>query len=454
MKGNASRRRKKETCAAFSQYTVYIGAGVCPAPRFAIEPMIPSAENNANAPFVQTLARRQRAVSPDVPFATVCELLRVSPYGTVAVVDAPGSHSALLTGRLVGIVTAQSITDRLLSASGAEQKTLRGRGTAGDVCAPVSPDNCAVPTDDRADVLVRFDRAGRDALPVVESRDAPYYLGMVSRSDLLYDLHRPFVPSQIGGMATPLGVYLTNGTVSGGVGAVALAATGLLTFTLHTLGLGAIIAASYAAARYFPGATQLYNTLPEPLTQTVQIVAQMTLFLALLRATPLAGYHAAEHQVVHALERGEPLLPDVVTTMPRVHPRCSTNLVAGVMIFYILGTALSGVLPEGASYLFGGLAAFFGWRSFGAFLQANATTRPATPRQIESGIRAARALQTQMDTRISGDIAMPNRFSPLRARFRQVWQAGFLQIFIGSAFGILLIFLLALIFPVVRRIFE
>lgn len=416
--------------------------------------MIPPPEANANAPFVQTLARRQRAVSPEVPFAVVCELLRVSPYGMIAVVDASGEHSALLTGRMVGIITAHSITDRLLSAGSAEQKTIRDRGTAGDVCYPLSPDGCAVPTDDRADVLTRFDRVGRDSLPVVESRDAPYYLGMVSRSDLLRDLHRPFVPSQIGGMATPLGVYLTNGTVSGGVGAAALAATGLLTFTLHTLGLGLILAVSHMMTRYLPGAAHFYDALPEPLTQTLQIVAQMTLFLALLRTTPLAGYHAAEHQVVHAIERGEPLLPDVVATMPRVHPRCSTNLVAGVMIFYAAGTALSGVLPEGASYLFGGIAAFFGWRSLGAFLQAHATTRPASPRQIESGIRAARALQTQMDARITGNIVASDRFSPGRARLRQVWQAGFLQIFVGSAFGIALVFLLSLAFPVVLRIFE
>src|SRR2546423_10530097 len=60
------------------------------------------------------------------------------------------------------------------------------------------------------------------------------------------------------------------------------------------------------------------------------------LFLLFVRALPLVQYHAAEHQAVHAMERGEPLDPEIVRRMPRVHPRCGTNIMAGGMVFLIV----------------------------------------------------------------------------------------------------------------------
>ena len=43
----------------------------------------------------------------------------------------------------------------------------------------------------------------------------------------------------------------------------------------------------------------------------------LTLFLLLMRVSRLAGYHAAEHQTVHAMERNETLVPEIVCRMPR-----------------------------------------------------------------------------------------------------------------------------------------
>jgi uncharacterized protein YqhQ len=50
--------------------------------------------------------------------------------------------------------------------------------------------------------------------------------------------------------------------------------------------------------------------------------------------------------VVHAIERGEPLVLEVVRRMPRVHPRCGTNLVAGIALFLGLANFLQGMVPE------------------------------------------------------------------------------------------------------------
>lgn len=403
---------------------------------------------------VRTLARRAPSVFPDAPLAVVLETLRVSPYGCVAVVE---PVDGFLSGRLVGIVSARSVSETLLALPESERESLRKTGTARHVLAPITADDCAVASDTTGDLSLLLNRVGKDAVPVVESRDGdPFYLGMVGRSDVLRDLVRPFTPPQLGGMATPLGVYLTDGNVSGGVGTLALAATGLLTFVLHAAGLAILSGASYLAARYIPGFTTSAESLPPWLQgsapETVWLVAQMTLFLLLMRQTPLAGYHAAEHQTVHAIERGEPLLPDVVRTMPRVHPRCSTNLVAGLLLFYVVGTALVDALPAGGSYLVGAVTAFALWRRFGAFLQTHFTTRPATGEQIESGIRAAQELFAARDSSVS--VSTPRRVtSPVRTRFGRVWSAGFVQIFLGSAVGMGLVALLGWLYPPLWGVF-
>ncbi len=407
-------------------------------------------------PRVQTLARRVKAVSPDTPFATVCELLRASPYQLLAVVDAPGEASALLTGPLLGVVSAKSIADQLLDAPYEEREWLRKHGVARDVCVPVAGGDCAVPTDTAREVSLLFDRTGRDAAPVLESRDQPLYLGMVARADLLRDLHRPFVPPQIGGMATPLGVYLTTGNVSGGVGNLALATTGFLTFSLHMAGFALVTAARLALDRHVPEVARFAASLPRPLAEmldeTLVPLGMTALFLTLLRQTPLAGYHAAEHQVVHAIERGEPLLPEAVRRMPRVHPRCSTNLVAGLLLFYLTGTAFAGSLGAEVSYLIGAFIAFLWWKPVGAFLQQYATTRPASDKEIDSGIRAARSLFDALDAPISATVTKP--LSPVRTKFRRIWQAGFLQIFAGSGTALALLWGLATLFPAFAQFFR
>lgn len=410
--------------------------------RFSVDSSSPSV-----LPRVQTLARRTKAVSPETPYATVCELLRTSPYHLLAVVDTPGEVSALLTGPLLGVVSAKSIADQLLAAPPEEREWLRKYGVARDVCARVPPDDCAIPADSAADVSALFDRVGRDSVPVLESRERPFYLGMVARTDLLRDLHRPFMPPQIGGMATPLGVYLTTGSVSGGVGTLALAATGFLTFLLHATGLALLTGVGYALHRYAPEVERAVASLPRPLAEslpaTLFTVAVTALFLFLLRQTPLAGYHAAEHQVVHAIERGEPLLPETVRSMPRVHPRCSTNLVAGLLLFYVTGSALSRSL-ESEAYLIGAFVAFLWWRPVGSFLQQYATTRPASDKEIASGIRAAHDLFAALDSPLA--TAAPKPVSPIQAKFRRIWQAGFLQIFLGSGAAIALLWILGLAF--------
>ena len=117
-------------------------------------------------------------------------------------------------------------------------------------------------------------------------------------------------------------------------------------------------------------------------------IAEGGLFILLMRLSPIAGYHAAEHQTVWAIERGVPLTPETVAQMPRPHPRCGTNLVAlSGLIQIVLGH-----LPDNSPsmMLFALIFIYFFWRSFGEAIQLYGTTRPASRKQLESGIRAGK----------------------------------------------------------------
>lgn len=207
-------------------------------------------------------------------------------------------------------------------------------------------------------------------------------VGMLTPSRLFPHVPRGLRPPLVGGMATPMGVYLTNGAQSGGVGMVALGLTGVFLGVVH-------IATTLMAEGLGQGLTQL--KAPEMVVSGVASVASILLFLVAIRLHPLAGYHAAEHMVVHAIERGEELHPDIVARMPRVHPRCGTNLAAGMGLFF--GIAFSEWIPDAElRLLLAVLVTLFFWRSLGSALQYWFTTRPPNRKQLEAGIKAGREL--------------------------------------------------------------
>lgn len=159
---------------------------------------------------------------------------------------------------------------------------------------------------------------------------------------------------------------------------------------------------------------------PPDVIQGIGMVLALAIFFAALRFSPIAGTHGAEHQVVHAIERGEPLLPSVVRRMPRVHPRCGTNYAAGAMIFFSLLEAP--FLPSEIRPLVAVVAALVGWRPLGTFLQRFVTTKPANDRQIAGAIRTAEALMKQYQS------------DPFpRANFlRRLWNSGIFHVMAGT----------------------
>lgn len=279
------------------------------------------------------------------------------------------------------------------------------------------------PTDSGSAALRILADAGIEGVPIVGSQQR--WVGMVYPSSFLaVQSDQQVQLGTVGGMATPFGVYLTDGAHSGGASPWALVATGAVMMTLAFIAQVAVALAL------------------EPLKLSDRWVNQANafgfavLFLVLLRSIPLAGIHAAEHMTVHAIERKEPLVESVVARMPRIHPRCGTNLAAGVGIF--TGFAFGGFTQSQEFDVFlGAILTLFLWRPWGSFLQYWFTTRPAKPHHIQMGIAAAEDLVRKHLQRPDVDITP----------WRRLFLSGIPMVIAGSSLMGLLLLLLAHLFP-------
>jgi CBS domain-containing protein len=241
--------------------------------------------------------------------------------------------------------------------------------------------------------LERYDFA---ALPVID--EVGRYIGLISRADVVSAISGNIRPPMVGGMATPFGVYLTDGRLSGGVSSLALFMTGLI---LSVCLIGAQLLLTFLAGLINPewgvmslsGRASQLSGDSSGVFELLATIGQSLLLFAIIRLLPLSGYHAAEHQTVHAIERGLPLEIEYVAKMPRAHPRCGTNLAILGSLMLIGFQHLPGFGPE---YILPVLIfTFFFWRAFGTFIQEVFTTRPATKEQLQSGIDAAKELMSK-----------------------------------------------------------
>ncbi len=226
-----------------------------------------------------------------------------------------------------------------------------------------------------AEAMRKLEAAG--GLLVVVAEDGEV-CGMITAASFLEsEMERP-KPPIVGGMATPFGVYLTTGAVSAGKKGWNLVATGAFLFCVFLLG-------------------DLVTTWLEPLapsTHWVQAVfgcAPLVTLIIAFRIFPISGFHAAEHQVVHAIEQDEPLTIEAVRRMPRVHPRCGTNLAVASTIFFGIWQSRWSQL-EDVRFFVAVIVTLLLWRPVGSAVQQYITTKPATDEQIQSGIAAAEEL--------------------------------------------------------------
>ncbi len=233
--------------------------------------------------------------------------------------------------------------------------------------------------------LISNRATGAEALRQLENRtclvvvdDYLNLCGLISPSNFVGTPADQARPHMVGGMATPFGVYLTSGAVNGGKSGLYLVSTGFFLISVLVVS-GMIISLLERRGMHWLG-------LPL-VTEGISFLVMALLF----RIHPIAGYHAAEHQVVHAIEREEALTLDVVKRMPRVHPRCGTNLAVAITMV----TSLTSIpwTPEFEPRLsIAAILTLFFWRPVGSFVQYWITTKKPTDKQLASGIEAGRQL--------------------------------------------------------------
>ncbi len=349
---------------------------------------------------------------------------RDSVRRAAGIIRASGGTRMLVVrdGRLAGSVSEDAIAAFLASSTDPES-------AYGD---PVDPLVEPYPVFVSASVSVHdamkvFAEHGVDTLPVVDQLGG--LRGVVYRGDVVGFLTNNLRPASVGGMATPLGVYLTTGNLSGGAGSLGLYLTGI------SLALMMIVSKFFGDQMMSGFQHFAIHGLPAHIramfvgdtAALISTVLSSGLMLLLLRLSPLAGYHAAEHMTVHAIESGEDLTPDAVRRMPRVHPRCGTNLLAAISIFILI----TAQFPGETAALLAIVVVMLGRRTIGDWMQAVFTTKRPNEEQLKNGISAGDEILHLFRER-------PN----YQARgFERIWNMGFLQSAAGMSTVLFVVYL-------------
>jgi predicted transcriptional regulator len=356
--------------------------------------------------LVDDVALKIQPLSPHDTIARAAEAVRVSPASAVPVAE---------DGRIIGVVSARALKEAVAGSTGDQVR----RQQIADV---MNGDLLCLRSSVSVEHALELFRDNEvDAAPVLDP--VGRYVGMVGTGELLSAACHSLRPSMIGGLATPLGVYLTNGVVRAGVGDAALVSAGFF------MGLLQFIAAWSADLLTRPlvrlaqdgHAHQVFAALGSLLPASTAVfwlppVLTIFFFCLLFRFSWVTGYHAAEHQVVHAIEQGDDLTAEAVRAKPRVHPRCGTNLMAAFILFMVM----HGSLPPELSWL-AFPTALIAWRAFGAVLQQYITTRPANDWQLASGLHAGEQLLERYQARVTEQ----------PSRWRRIWNIGLLQVLSG-----------------------
>jgi hypothetical protein len=357
---------------------------------------------------ITNILKQTRLLSPEDSIGRAVSLMRTSQSQSLPVIE----H-----GRVVGVLT-ESLLLSHLTAGGTEDARV---GSIIDRNPP-----CASIYFSIAQAADMMNREHVEILPVID--EFGEYRGVVNVSDVValeFNLMRP--PS-IGGMATPLGVHLTTGATSAGPGSLGLFLSGAALVAMFVVGRGILLLLAMLADHLL--GTHLISQITSPPTgglslaalridavYYISLVLQLTFMMILLRFSPMSSYHAAEHQVVHTIEAGEPLKPEIVRRMPRAHPRCGTNLMVAAALFMIV----SSFIGREYGIIIAIIVVITGWRSAGYYLQQYVTTKPPKEHHIQSGIKAGEELLAKYQRN-------PNKSID---GFSRVWSMGIIQVAAG-----------------------
>lgn len=330
--------------------------------------------------------------------------------------------------RLLGANTAIILTDRdkkvlgllawdggLPPAEGASKTGLRAlyEENSERFQVPVVPDNTSI---SGAEPLFRQATAG--FLPIVDQKGR--YTGRcVSLASLSRLKVGALRPPRVGGLATPLGVYMTSGFYASGAGWKGLIATGLL-FGLFARFLEWIALALFSVLIMLYPPIQLLPAGEQTILEGGLLLASL---MALIRLSPISGLHAAEHMTINAIEQDLPLTESMIRTQSREHQRCGTNLVIFLFGIQVLGLSIYfgwsrmnvlGLLLYSGFWLW---LLFTSWKRSGLWMQRHFTTKDPSSAQLASGMKAGQELLNKFAAKPHG----------VPSLLRRLWGAGLFQ---------------------------
>jgi CBS domain-containing protein len=309
-----------------------------------------------------------------------------------------------VTGKIVGIVSEYDLA-KLLPEWSFEEGSYKHQITVKDIMTKdvwTEPEHTNI-----KNLLSQVHEMHIRVIPIVDN-DGRYTGRSITRTDLISYLTRMVKPLSIGGLATPLGVSMTDGQNLAGPGQLGFVLTGV-SFAVIIVLIQVItgILFGFIKVNYF-----------------IVIFTQLFLFIIILRLTPFSRYHAAEHQTIHAIEKGLPLTVETVRMQPRPHKRCGTNLLVllvGIQFILLLSLPLSRFGPffQFVFMIAGFLIIFSNWRKAGMILQKYFTTAPASDKQIQNGINVGEKLLKKHKENLDPN---PPDF------FQKIWNMGLIQI--------------------------
>lgn len=283
-----------------------------------------------------------------------------------------------LTNEIIGVVTEKNLAHHIAIQSVSNWSDLK------DVTIDsIISDRLTTKTREAVLEEITAAFASKDVELIAIVTDEKKYTGQcITPAKMIAYTANSVKPRAIGGLATPLGVYLTDGYYNAGAGTPGLIMTGIVFAII--INVVAIFTEVFVA--------------PHHVGDSLLLIIQLVIFLAILRISPLVGYHAAEHQTIHAIEKGIELTIENVRKQPKEHERCGTN-------FMILFLGLSMLFLFSMDYfkylgfiehtliliVFTWLILTY-WKILGNRLQKFFTTVRASDKQLLSGVRAGQQL--------------------------------------------------------------
>lgn len=360
-------------------------------------------------PTIDEISEILPAVSEYCPASRLPELFKETQSDTLPVID--------INGRLIGIVSEYDLAKVIPEWSMEPESYLHEYSVASLMTRDVWTET----TDTNISKLLSKVKEMHTRVVPITEEDGTYTGSVILRSAIINYLTRLVKPRSLGGLATPLGVYITDGKHQAGTGNFGLFLTGaVLGFIISVIELVTALGINYFNIN-------IENGQAVPLL----IFSQISVFLIILRLTPLVKMHAAEHQTINAIEKGMPLTVDTVKMQPKEHIRCGTNLmvlILGIQVLIIVyATFFSGFNPlfQFLFLILGFSFVFSYWKQGGMLIQKYFTTVKAPDKYILSGIKAGEEILNRFkeDTEAGSPSIL-----------RKIWCAGIIQIISGFVF--------------------